>query len=182
MTRRHARLDAELILRLTRSQASGAMWATVSALLLHADAEGRCFPSLSTIGTVAGLERRTVTRALRTLEDRGVIKRERHGRTPTHYTVLLGTDMTLEVGAQTPLEVGAEVVGARDETVPEVGADTPPELKILTPPDKKVLTGAPPSDRLPAGPDDEPTEEKRELRRAANEARRQQMREAGICV
>jgi len=182
MTSRHARIEADMILRMSRCHASGAMWATLSALLLHADATGQCFPSLSTIAAIAGLERRTLTRALNALDDAGVIDRERHGRTPTRYSVALGACTSLALGTPTPLGVGASEVAARDESVPELGAPTPPELKTLNTDNKKVLTGAPSSDRLPAGSDDEPAEEEQARRRAANAARRQQLREVGIRV
>jgi DNA-binding transcriptional ArsR family regulator len=107
------------------------MWAALVALLLHCDAEGRCYPSLTTIAKVAGLERRTLTKALKALDDAGVIRRERHGRTRTRYLVLLGADAPLALGAGKTLEVGADKAAGRGESVSEVGADTPPELRVL---------------------------------------------------
>jgi DNA-binding transcriptional ArsR family regulator len=111
--------------------ASSAMWATLGALLLHADAAGTCYPSLSTLAAAAGLkERRTLTRALRSLEAADIITRERRGHTPTLYTVL-GAPPPLEVGAPPPLEVGALEGPAGGEQVPALGACTPPELETL---------------------------------------------------
>jgi hypothetical protein len=142
---RHARVPEDMIRRMAEIHASAAMWQALSALLLHADVFGQCYPSLTTLVAVSGLERRTLTRALHALEKAGVIRREQHRAAATHYTVLMArvpTPLTeaharSDSGSRSSgrdgsvLEVGTSQVAGRDESVREVGAAAPPELKTL---------------------------------------------------
>jgi len=47
--------------------------ATLSALILHVDAEGKCFPKIKTIAEISGLSERQIHRALKKLKKVGVI-------------------------------------------------------------------------------------------------------------
>jgi DNA-binding transcriptional ArsR family regulator len=101
--------------------ASGAEWAVLFVLHLHAR-EGRAWPSLLTIGRAAGdLKPRTVTRALTSLERRGVITRCRRERTSTLYVLRRGRDEMV------PAPRDETVPTPRDESVPKPGTRRSPE-------------------------------------------------------
>jgi DNA-binding transcriptional ArsR family regulator len=63
--------------------------AVLACLLLHRNGQsGRCDPSLTTIGREAGIDRRTVMRAMRVLEESGYVTREQQPfPIRTQYTV-----------------------------------------------------------------------------------------------
>ena len=48
-------------------------FAIYAALAKHTDTEGTCYPSVSTLGTITGLSRRTVQLALRRLQKEGLV-------------------------------------------------------------------------------------------------------------
>lgn len=99
----------------------------MGVLILHRNGEtGRCDPSLNRIADSAGMDRRTVMRALSTLEDAGHVERHPHrdGRTRTGYTVHPPTRGTETLGAeshqgQSDPRVGAESHRGRGTVPPE---------------------------------------------------------------
>jgi DNA-binding MarR family transcriptional regulator len=75
----------------------------LAVLILHRNGEsGRMDPSLSRIADGAGVGRRTVVRALESLEEQGVLKRrrKRDGRTRTSYSIDLSTRATMALGPE----------------------------------------------------------------------------------
>ena len=55
-------------------------WQVLSALCMHADHQGYCWPSQETISDITGLSRKTVGKAIKELGDFGYVKRERKQR------------------------------------------------------------------------------------------------------
>src|SRR5438552_13151455 len=52
-------------------------WAVLHVIGLHADKDGRAFPSMARIAEIAGIRRGDVPRSLTRLADRGLLSRER---------------------------------------------------------------------------------------------------------
>lgn len=105
--------------------ATGAQWAVLYALYLHSNERGEAYPSISTIGEVAGVARSTVTRSLNELEGIMGLRRERHGHGPkgvTHYLLPVrckAAPKTEQIGAQPHVD--------RCDPEPLIGAQPHPE-------------------------------------------------------
>jgi len=103
------------------------------ALAEHADAQGACWPSLSRLAQLAELDRRTVTRALAELAERGLIERERPASGTTRYRLVLGEPGQgretprgeRPLGASGPQGRGVRPLG-RGERPPDLGVSRPP--------------------------------------------------------
>ena len=106
-----------------RANLSASDWAVLHAICLHADPEGRAFPSMARIAEIADMHRNHVPRSIARLEDRGLLRRKRvprpgGGWQVSHYEIVLeplgalprGKDVT-SVG-DTPAEMSPmEVTG-----------------------------------------------------------------------
>lgn len=108
------------------------------ALAEHADEEGRCWPSLTRLAELTEVDRRTVTRGLAELEDRGLIVRERNRQRSTTYTLAIGQSdgdaLPQEWGCQTPPDAarpGAPDPRGRGATPLQQGHETPRDLTPL---------------------------------------------------
>ena len=89
------------------------------ALAEHADEEGRCWPSLARLATLAEVDRRTVTRGLAELEARALLARERTVGQSTSYALAIGEPG----GCETPLHQAREI--PRGVTPLQQGRETP---------------------------------------------------------
>jgi hypothetical protein len=110
----------------------------VLALAEHADEEGRCWPSLTRLAELTEVDRRTVTRGLAELEDRGLMVRERHHQQSTSYTLAIGASdgdaKPRREGRDTPPDAtgpGAADPEGRGMTPPHQGYETPRDLTPL---------------------------------------------------
>ena len=110
----------------------------VLALAEHADEEGRCWPSLTRLAELTEVDRRTVTRGLAELEDRGLTVRERHGQQSTTYTLAIGASdgdaRPRREGRDTPPDAtgpGAADLEGRGMTPLQQGPTTPRDLTPL---------------------------------------------------
>ena len=110
----------------------------VLALAEHADEEGRCWPSLTRLAELTEVDRRTVTRGLTELEDRGLMVRERHHQQSTSYTLAIGASdgdaKPRREGRDTPPDAtgpGAADPEGRGMTPPHQGYETPRDLTPL---------------------------------------------------
>jgi DNA-binding transcriptional ArsR family regulator len=109
-----------------RHKASAAQWSVLAALYLHAGPDGSCFPSLTRLEDLTGLDRRTVSRAIVALLGAGIISREKSpGRANVYRLTTRGGS------APTCGEVGASQTPTRGNSVPEVGAPVPPKQEEL---------------------------------------------------
>jgi DNA-binding transcriptional ArsR family regulator len=86
------------------------------------DERGEAWPSLSTIASATGLDRRTVTRSLSVLENGGLLTRSK-GSTARHEP----SSYTLLPRGVTPLGLGAYTTGARGNDDRKLGASRPPK-------------------------------------------------------
>lgn len=109
--------------------ASGAEWSVLAALYLHANGDGLCNPSIGTIGHIAASNRRTVTRALAQLEERGVVLRDKPapGRTTTTYRL----STRGETAPSDNNGLGVKSSQTRGEMVPRLGVKRPPKQRPL---------------------------------------------------
>lgn len=71
---RDARTPEPVVEALGNRKAHAGHWSTAVVLYLHADPRGQCNPSESTIAKLAGCTERTVKRAIRDLEDWGIVR------------------------------------------------------------------------------------------------------------
>lgn len=68
-------------------------WAVLHAIALHADKDGKAFPSMDRIAKIVGIQRNNVPRAIARLEERNLLRRSRSPR-PTggwqvsHYELI----------------------------------------------------------------------------------------------
>jgi hypothetical protein len=110
------------------------------AICAHVDASGRAWPSLSTIGDVAGLDPRRVPGAVKVIEQLGYMRRERRqhedgGYTSTVYQIKYdGEVATPDVGDRTP---------------PDATPRTPSHVTPSTAPDATVATLGMQGGRIP---------------------------------
>jgi len=130
MSERHARLTQAEIQALVGVGASCGMWAAFTALALHANADGFCFPSLTTLERVSGLERRRLTRSLKELEQKDLIARDKRGTKVTHYHLKTVHQMPLAEGETGP-ELGAPMAAARGSEGPQTVHQMPPRTEEL---------------------------------------------------
>ncbi|MFA4965813.1 MAG: helix-turn-helix domain-containing protein [Thermoleophilia bacterium] len=128
---RDARIPEAVIELLCEESATVADWRVAGVLYVHADAQGRAWPSIGKIASVAHLDRRTVTRALSRLEASGVFTRERpHIRGSRDHTVY----HLLTRGACAPSQtarVGAGESPTRGARVPRLGVGEPSKQEEL---------------------------------------------------
>ena len=52
-------------------------WAVIHAIGLHADKDGRAFPSMARIAEIVGIQRNNIPRSIGRLEERGLLRRKR---------------------------------------------------------------------------------------------------------
>jgi hypothetical protein len=84
---------ARIPAKAARGKLSATDWAVLHAIGLHADKDGRAYPSMARIAEIAGLKRNHVPRSTARLERRGLLRRERvprpnGGWQVTHYELL----------------------------------------------------------------------------------------------
>jgi hypothetical protein len=130
MSRPHSPTDDLQALRAVFSQDNDLTTperAVLAVLVLHRNGEtGRCDPSLSRIAGGAGVDRRTVMRALAALEDAGHVQRRAHrdGRTRTSYTAHPPTRGRESLGAESHRGQSAPALGAESH---QTRGTVPPE-------------------------------------------------------
>jgi hypothetical protein len=81
---------ARIPAKAARAKLSATDWAVLHAIGLHADKDGKAFPSMARIAEIAGLKRNHVPRSVARLEQRSLLRRERMPRPNggwqvTHY-------------------------------------------------------------------------------------------------
>lgn len=107
--------------------ASGAQWSVFVAVRLHADSDGLCYPSVTTLERLTGLNRRTVTRAIGWLVNAGIIARVKTpGRSNVYQLTTRGSLAPSEV-----TQLGAISSPTRGNSVPQLGAASPPKQEEL---------------------------------------------------
>lgn len=148
MSKRQAYIPEPVIAAMQR--ATGAEWAVLVVLYLHANSEGEARPSIGTITELSGYERRTVTRALERLEQRiGIRRIKPHpGRMTTTYRL-----PTRDAHAPSRGRLGTQDSTTRDAHAPLLGTHTPPKQGLNS---YEQASGAPSGG--PSGPSDAPCE------------------------
>jgi hypothetical protein len=63
--------------RAVRAKLSATDWEVLHAIALHADKDGRAFPSMARIAAIIGITRNNVPRSIARLEERGLLRRKR---------------------------------------------------------------------------------------------------------
>ena len=67
-------------------------WAVLHAICLHADKDGRAFPSMARVAEIAGMKRKNIPRTIKRLEERGLLRRRRvprpQGGWHNHYELI----------------------------------------------------------------------------------------------
>lgn len=102
-----------------------ALKGTLNALADHADPQGRCWPSIDRLALYAGCDRKTVRKALKDLEGKGVIRRQpRRGKSDIFELVFTWSPACGSAAAPLPELVGVPKV----VPVPELGGPPLPEL------------------------------------------------------
>jgi hypothetical protein len=101
-------------------------WAVLHAICLHADKDGRAFPSMARIAQIAGIKRNHVPRSAARLEKRGLLRRNRMPRPNggwqvTHYEILFEPLGDVTAQEDTP----ANHVTTRGDTPAEM---SPPQV------------------------------------------------------
>lgn len=84
---------AKVPARAVRCRVSAIDWQVLHAVALHADTDGRAFPSMARIAVIAGINRSNVPRAIGRLEQSGLMVRNRTrkpsgGWQVNHYQLL----------------------------------------------------------------------------------------------
>lgn len=117
--------------------------AVMSALVLRSDADGRCWPSLTTLTRESGLARSTVADVLNKLEHQRLLQRDRRPiPASTIYTVLIpGPGSGLVRHADGPRD-GLAVVRQADAGSPVPGHEVPNERAKLKGPNKGARSQA----------------------------------------
>ncbi len=117
---REARMPENVVKAMCEAGAAGAQWRVAMVLYLHADKDGRCNPSVSTIEDLTKLPRRTVTRALIALGAAGIFGCDKAPGRANAYRLTTRD-------AEVPATRDAEVPTTRDAEVPseDSGLGTP---------------------------------------------------------
>jgi RIO-like serine/threonine protein kinase len=68
---------AKIPARAARAKLSATDWGVLHAIALHADKEGRAFPSMARIAEIVGIQRNNVPRSIERLEERRLLRRKR---------------------------------------------------------------------------------------------------------
>jgi hypothetical protein len=118
---RHARVPENMV----AAPVSHRAYRTLTAILVHADSDGRCHMKNARLAELTGTDPRHIKDDLKALRDAGIVTVE--GRTTArHLTVQLGTEtVPSDLGPkQSPVDIQLGT-----ETVPRLGTETVPSTR-----------------------------------------------------